>query len=108
MPESGQHASEPVAMHAGHRRNVYNAMMDGIQIGATNARLDALGEKIDDLGQRMEKGFEKVNQRFDKVNERFDERFDKVDERFHRLHQALIGGGAVMLAALVGLIATQL
>lgn len=64
--------------------------------GSTDARLDALGEKIDDLGRRMDRRFEQV-----------DRRFEKIDERFDRLQHTLIGSGALIIAALVGLISTQ-
>jgi len=56
----------------------------------TEHRLDALEEKVDD-------GFAGV-----------DKRFDRLEDRFDALNRTLIGSAAVVVAALIGLIATQL
>ncbi len=85
-------------------------------------RLDSLSAKVDDLGDQMERGFKRVDaelreQRretragFDRVDARFDridERFERVDERFERIHRLMVQFCGMMLAALIGLIATQL
>jgi hypothetical protein len=91
--------------------------------------LDALSAKVDDLGAQMERGFkriaaelreqrretkagfDRVYARFDRVDDRFErvnERFDRVNERFERIHRLMIQICGMMLAALIGLIATQL
>jgi outer membrane murein-binding lipoprotein Lpp len=82
-------------------------------------RMDALSAKVDDLGAQMEKGFKRVDAElrewrqemkagFERVNERVDDRFDRVNERFDRIQQLMIQFCGLMLAALIGLIATQL
>jgi hypothetical protein len=82
------------ASSSGHG-NVYDATMQAMHEGTTDARLDALGEKIDalggrmdekidDLGRRMDDGFKQVDQRFEQIDRRFeqtDKRFEAVDER---------------------------
>ncbi|SRR5260221_4804560 len=40
--------------------------------------------------------------------ERMDERFERIDGRFEALHRLLLQLGGVLVAALIGLIATQL
>jgi hypothetical protein len=84
----------------------------------TDERLDDLSTRVDAGFARMDARFDRMEARFDKVDERFervDERFERVDERFDRLYQLLIQGGVAfgvaligLLAALIGLIATQL
>jgi uncharacterized ParB-like nuclease family protein len=106
------------------RRNVYDATMQAMHEGTTDARLDALGEKIDalgsrmdekiddlakrldgkidDLGHRMDDRFEQVDMRFEQV----DKRLEVVEERSFRLFLAVLGSYAVIIAALLGVIAT--
>ena len=50
----------------------------------------------------MKAGFERVDERFDRI----DERFERIDERFESLHRLLVQFCAVILAALIGLIAS--
>jgi hypothetical protein len=71
--------------------------MQAMRESWTDARLDDLNDKVD-------RGFERVDARFDRV----DEKFDRIDERFEALHRLLVQGGTVIIAALIGLIATQL
>jgi hypothetical protein len=52
-------------------------------------------ERLDDLSHRMDLGFARV-----------DSRLDKLDARFDALQRTLIGIGGMIVASLVGLIAT--
>jgi flagellar capping protein FliD len=61
-------------------------------------------ERLDDLNTKVDDGFARMEGRFDKM----DARFDKMDARFDALMRTLIQGGVVVIAALIGLIATQL
>jgi hypothetical protein len=84
------HADDP-----GRRRDVYDAtIVQAMQAGATDARLDALGAKIDGLAQSMDKRFEQV-----------DRRFESLEDHFALLQRTLIGGGLVVIAALIGILA---
>ena len=57
----------------------------------TDERLDELNKKVDD-------GFKEVNARFD----RLEGRFERMEERFHALNRTLLGGAAVIAAAIIG------
>jgi hypothetical protein len=97
-------ANDPAQARPSRHGNVYDATMQAMHAGSTDARLDALGTKIDALSRSIDKRFEQVDKRFEQV----DRRFEKFDERFDRLQQTMLGGGAAIIAALIGLIATQL
>jgi tetrahydromethanopterin S-methyltransferase subunit G len=58
----------------------------------TEHRLDALEKKVDDG--------------FAEVKSEMRSRFDRIDDRFDRVQQTLIAGFAVIVAALIGSIAT--
>jgi hypothetical protein len=105
--------------------------METMEEGRWNdARLDDLNGHVTDLGRRMEQGFARADRRMDqgfaRADRRMDEgfarvdvelrdirsemnaRFEHVEARFDALNRTMLqlGGGAI--AALVGLIATQL
>jgi hypothetical protein len=61
-------------------------------------------ERLDDLNERVSDGFRGVDRRFDRV----DARFDKMDERFDAMQRTMVGSAGLVIAALIGLIATQL
>ncbi len=72
-------------------------------------------ERLDDLNHRVEEGFSRVDvdirdlktemsARFDRI----DERFERIDERFERMHRLMLQSSVLVIAALIGLIATQL
>lgn len=74
----------------------------------TDERLDDLSTRVDDGFARMEARFDKVDARFERVDERFERMEERFDSRFHSLQLTLISGGALIIAALLGVIATQL
>ena len=65
-------------------------------------------QRLDDLNKKVDKGFAEakveVGDRFD----RLEAQMRQMEGRFHNLNMTLIGGFFVMIAALIGLIATQL
>jgi DNA anti-recombination protein RmuC len=86
-------------------------------------------ERMDDFAKHVDQRFDAVDQRFDAVDQRFeavDQRFDVVDQRFDRveadlrelrkdlsakfegLQRTLLLGNLGIVAALIGVIATQL
>jgi len=80
----------------------------------TAQRFNALDRRIDngfnrieaslrELRQEMKAEFKNVDEGFAKV----DERFEKVDERFDAMYRLTIQVGGVIVAALIGLLATQ-
>lgn len=100
--------------------------MESMRESWTDKRLDDLNDKVDRGFERvdgdlralrietrteftalrgeMKSGFEAVDQSFDAVNQRF----DAVNQRFDALHRLLLQLGGLLVAALIGLIATQL
>jgi hypothetical protein len=54
-------------------------------------------ERLDDLNEKVDRGFA-----------RMDARFEHLEGRFDALNRTLFGGYFVMIAGLIGLIATQL
>jgi hypothetical protein len=90
-------------------------MMEAMTKSWTDERLE---ERFDAIDQR----FDAVDRRFDRVEnqirdlrldmkagfDRMDQRFGKVDERFEAMHRLMVQGGIVIIAALLGLVGTQL
>lgn len=60
---------------------------------------------------RLDDRFDQVDKRFDAIDRRFDtveRRFDHLDARLDALQRTTLQTNAVIIAALVGVIATQL
>jgi len=58
-------------------------------------------ERLDDLNEKVDLGFARMDARFERLEARLDAKFDG-------LTRVLIGSAAGTIAALIGLIATQL
>lgn len=67
------------------------------QVGYLSGRVDEMSNRIDDLGKRVEQGFAQL-----------DARSGKLEDRFGSLQRTLLQMGGVIVAALLGLIATQI
>lgn len=78
----------------------------------TDERLDDLNGKVDHGFARMDARFDRMEARLERMDERSVERMEGMEERFDvrfdQLYHLLVQGGFVMIAALIGLIATQL
>jgi tetrahydromethanopterin S-methyltransferase subunit G len=89
----------------------------------TDERLDDLNKKVDvgfaDTKAEMRAGFARVDQRFaetkaeagerlDRLETRMDKQFSELNQRFDRMQVALLASAGAIIAALIGLIATQL
>jgi hypothetical protein len=70
----------------------------------SDGRLDDLSKRVDELGTRMDDGFKRVNQRID----RLDDGLRHLGTRFDALQRTLVQMNVVIVAALIGVIATQL
>jgi hypothetical protein len=68
---------------------------------AVMAREAWTDERLDDLNKKVDQGFARMDARFEHLEARFDAKFDA-------LNRTLLGGAAVIVAALIGVIATQL
>jgi hypothetical protein len=67
-------------------------------------RFDGVYRRLDHIGADVRELRGEMNARFD----RMDERFEKMTERLEAMHRLMIQGGVVVIAALLGLIGTQL
>jgi hypothetical protein len=78
--------------------------------------------RLDDFRTDVDRRFEQVDKRFDQVDKRFDRvesevqalrgemkhGFERIEERFAALDRSRHQSGVVLVAALIGLIATQI
>jgi hypothetical protein len=93
--------------------------METVRESWTDERLDDLKESVNDLARRMDAGFAEsrlegasIRKEMKEGFQATDARFNSIDARFDALQRTIIqiGGGmaAAFVAALIGLIATQL
>jgi hypothetical protein len=68
-----------------------------------DGRLDELSGRVGYLSGRVDE----MSKRIDDLSERVDRGFAQVDARFNALQRTLLQLGGVLIAALLGLIATQ-
>lgn len=78
-------------------------------------KIDDRFEKVDARFEKVDACFEKIDDRFDKIDERMRKGLERVEERFQIMDRRLLdtyrmmmGFCGLMLAALIGLIATQI
>lgn len=89
--------------------------MEAMRQSWTDERLDDFREDVGRRFDEVDRRFEEVDRRFDKVDERMeagfarmDAKFDAINAKFDALMRALFQVGFILVAALIGLIATQL
>jgi len=61
-------------------------------------------ERLDDFATHTDRRFDEVNKRFDRV----DHELGRINDRLDGLQRVLLQSHVVMIATLIGLIATQL
>lgn len=87
-------------------------MMNSMRESWTDKRLDDLNEKVDRGFDRIDADLRglRVETRTEFVALRGEMKagFDRVDERFDALHRLLVQFAGLLVAALIGLIATRL
>jgi hypothetical protein len=64
--------------------------------------------RLDDFAKRTDQRFDGVDRRFDALERRMESGFKEMNARFDALQRLLLRLGGVVIAALIGLIATQL
>jgi tetrahydromethanopterin S-methyltransferase subunit G len=77
----------------------------------TRTELATLRGEMKSEFDKVDARFDRVDGRFDKVDARFDrieDRFDRIDDRFAATQRLLTQVGGTTIAALIGLIATQI
>jgi hypothetical protein len=84
-----------------------------LQTTSYGAIIEAMTKSWSD--ERLEERFDRIDQRFDRVESDIRELrsemkigFGRIDDRFDALNRTLLQLGGVTIAALLGLIATQL
>lgn len=100
--------------------------MESMRESWSDKRLDDLNDKVDRIDAdvrahrvetrtefaalrgEMRDGFERVDARFERMDGRFERLDARLDDRFDALHRLLIQLAALTIAALIGVIATQL
>jgi DNA anti-recombination protein RmuC len=89
--------------------------MEAIRVNWSDDRLDEFSHRVDERFDRVDERFRQVDERFRQVNERFDrveaemrEMRSDLNLRFDRMQQTLLLTGGGTVAALLGVIATQL
>lgn len=65
-------------------------------------------KRLDDFAAHVDQRFDAVDRRLDGVERRVEDGFARVDSRFDALQRTMLQTNAVIIAALIGLIATQL
>jgi hypothetical protein len=75
--------------------------MEAVRSSWTDHRLDDLKGQVDELGRRMDAGFREMREKM-AMHQR------ETNVRFDSLQRTMIQFGGAMIAALVGLFATQL
>lgn len=70
----------------------------------TDRRFDEVDRRLDEVDRR----FDGIDKRFEAVERRMENGFGELNARFDAMQRALFQIGGGMIAALVGLIATQL
>jgi len=81
------------------------------RMGWTDERMGDFAKHTDQRFDAVDQRFDAVDKRFDAVDRRFDAvdcRLDRLDDRFAALQRTLLLMSGGIMAALVGLIATQL
>lgn len=97
--------------------------MESMREAWTDARLDDFREetarRFDELGRRIDNGFNRVDANLremrveaatlrTEMNERLEAMSGRFDERFEAMQRLLFQASILVVAALIGLIATQL
>lgn len=90
--------------------DLYSGIMEAMREAWTDGKLDALNHKVDRVEHKVDEFEKRVDERFDHVNDRFDwmeARFDRFEARFDSYQRATLQMSAVVIAALIGFIATR-
>jgi hypothetical protein len=89
--------------------------MEAMQVNWTDDRLGGRFDRIDERFDHVDERFKQVDHRFDRVETDIRELrgevkggFDRIDARFDAMQRTLFLAAAGIVAALIGLIATQL
>ena len=65
-------------------------------------------ERLDDLNERVSEGFRRMDEQFARIDARFERLEHRIDDRFAAMQRTMVQTSGVIVAALIGVIATQL
>jgi archaellum component FlaC len=71
-------------------------------------KVDKRFEKVDEHFDKVDRRFEKADERFERFEVRSDERFEAMMDRLYSMQRLMIQFCGVAIAALIGLLATQI
>src|SRR5262245_44486623 len=80
----------------------------GRRFDETDRRIDQMDRRIDEMDRRIDQRFDRVESDSRELRGEMKAGFDRIDARFDALHHLLLRLGGVTIAALLGLLATQL
>lgn len=77
------------------------------KMDALDAQVTSVDAKVDDLARRMERGFERVDVELREQRAELREQRQEMKAGFERLYRLMFQFCGIAIAALIGLIATQ-
>lgn len=81
--------------------------MESVRESWTDKRLDDLNDKVDRIDADLRALRVETRTEFTALRGEMKDGFDRIDERFDALHRLMVQFCGLMIAALIGLIATQ-
>jgi hypothetical protein len=82
-------------------------MMETVRESWTDKRLDDLNDKVDRIDVDLRALRVETRTEFTALRGEMKDGFESINQRFDALHRSMVQFSGIMIAALVGLIATQ-
>ena len=82
--------------------------METMREAWTDRKLDGLDHRVEEFERRVDERFDEAGTRLDRFERTMDSRLGSLEDRFAAYQRATLQMSAVIVAALIGLIATQL
>jgi hypothetical protein len=76
--------------------------------GRLDERFRQIDQRFDQTEKTMDEGFARMDAGFREINSRLDGGLGALNSRFDAMQRTLLGVSGVIIAALIGLIATQI
>jgi chaperonin cofactor prefoldin len=82
--------------------------MEAMRKSWTDERLDFFVEHTDQRFDALERRMDGLEHRMERLEHRMEEGFNRINDRLDSLQRIMLQTNAVIIAALIGIIATQL